>query len=92
MLLHRAYFFFSLVMLAVLTACIITKSDLAMSALLLLVIVFAMAVLQYGADSSNLFGYPRSQIPHVRIGARRYRTKRWVTSLVRQAVLTLRTQ
>ena len=91
-MLHRAYFFMSLIMLAVLTACIAAKSDLAMSALLLLVIVSTMAVLQYGADSCNLFGYPGSQIPHVRIGARRYRTRRWVASLVRHAVLTLRTQ
>jgi hypothetical protein len=91
-MLHRTYFFFTLVMLAVLTACITTKSDLALSALLLLVIVSTMAAVQYGADSSNLFGYPRAQIPHVRIGARRYRTRRWVASLVRHAVLTLRTQ
>jgi hypothetical protein len=91
-MLHRAYFFFTIVMLAVLAACIATKSDLALSALLLLVIVSTMAVFQYGADSCNLFGYPRARIPHVRIGARRYRAKPWVASLVRHAVLTLRTQ
>ena len=89
---YRAYFFLALVMLAVLMACIATQSDLTASALLLLVIVSTMAVLQYGADSSNLFGYPRSRIPHVRIGIQRYRTKRWVASMVEKAILTLRTQ